>query len=318
MAHEKLTCSLCQYSTKKRYNLNRHMKLVHKIDKCSTEEDAPVLLHEAQELTKMSGEVPVLAQNLTAAAQILTESAQILTDRSTENDDTIAKGGTHCDMCGRSYASLKSLHQHKSRCKGDKNPLQCQMCFRVFACLRTKYNHKKSCKGPLQDATSITNNNYKQCTINNNNINNNNITINIANFNAEKTEHITQDFARSCFAKGAHGVRPMVDMIYFNDEHPENHNVKIASLNHDVVEVYRNGRWRMDGLLEVIDNMISNSTGTIITKLNRPLNTEDDLQNLCAIQNMTPDHKRKIRQYTKSKLIERRSGSAVQVEEVVS
>lgn len=62
----------------------------------------------------------------------------------------------------------------------------------------------------------------------------------------------------------------------------------------------------MEGLLTTIDNMIANSTGTMISKLNRPLNTEGDLEKWCSIQNLAPEHKRKIREHTKSKLVERR------------
>lgn len=211
-----------------------------------------------------------------------------------------------CEDCGKSFATLKTLRKHKGRCKGMVNPLQCPECLRVFSSVQVRYNHKRNCKGPESNASNTVNNNYYQCPITTNNNTQNNITINVANFNAEKTDHITQEFARWCFDKGAYGITPMVDKIYFNEDHPENHNVKLESLNHSLVEVYKGGVWRVEGLLTTIDNMITNSTGTMMMKMNRPLNTEGDLEKWCAIQNLAPDHKRKIREHTKGKLVERR------------
>lgn len=311
MAHEELNCPHCEYKTPKRYNLNRHIRLVHATE---CDDQRTVSTDSAGKFSLEAGKFSFEAGKFSLESGEFSLNTQ---DQNNVVDTQDCNGKTHqCSLCEKFYSSSKTLKEHSRICKGKVNPLQCPTCHRDFPTAKAKCNHKRHCKGPEEGCGSNTvNNNYTQCTINNttNNTQNNNITINIANFNAEKTEHITQDFARACFDKGAYGISPMVDKIYFNSEHPENHNVKLASLNHSLVEVYKNDGWRMEGLLTTIDNMISNSTGTMMQKLNRPLNVDEDLEKWNAIQNMAPEHKRKIREHTKSKLVERRSLATTKV-----
>jgi hypothetical protein len=63
-----------------------------------------------------------------------------------------------------------------------------------------------------------------QCTVNNGN---NNITINIRNYGHENRSHITADFMNG------RGLYNLIKSIHFNNEHPENHNIRKHDSNDD-------------------------------------------------------------------------------------
>jgi uncharacterized C2H2 Zn-finger protein len=303
MAHQELTCPHCDYSTPKRFNLNRHIVAVHSF--------------HLEENSRNSQKVPADSQKVPADSQKVPENSQKVpadSQKVPENSPNVLHEH-QCEKCEKLYANANSLRVHKKKCNGKLNPLQCPTCHMIFANKKTKYNHKSQCQGAQLPVTHTidTQNNYNQCTINNvhnTQNNNNNININIMNFNQENLDYITHEFARSCFDSGVHGVNPMIDKIYFNEEHPENHNVQLVSLNHGVVEVYKNNKWIADAIVNVIDRMISHSTGTMLLKIQHDkLDPENDLPNLAAIQNIAPEHKKKIRDHTKCKLIARRNDS---------
>lgn len=110
---------------------------------------------------------------------------------------------------------------------------------------------------------------------------------------------------------GWHGIIPMIDKIYFNPEHPENFNVKLTSLKNSLVEVRKNDTWKPQGLNDTIDKMIDTSGTQIICKASKHITSEniaqeDIVNNIDSIRNIKPDAKRKLRERTKARLVERR------------
>lgn len=298
MAQKALNCPHCEYSTNKRFNLERHIGTMHEP---VASIDRPKVLLDRQEV-------------LLGRQEVLPRRPKV---PDADIDDEPPTGHV-CMQCERVYANADSLRVHMRKCKGKVNPLECLHCKKLFPCLKSKYNHKRFCKAlkdvdhvPSQAADTI--NNYQQCSITNthnttNNTLNNNINVfNIANFNAENTSYISRDFATQCFKKGIYGVNPMLNMIYFNDAHPENHNVKIKSLNHGLVEVYSNDKWNSDDMNDTLERMVKNSTGTILMKADHSsMTAEECLENSAAIQSMKYSQKRKLMNKAKAKLEDRR------------
>ena len=66
----------------------------------------------------------------------------------------------------------------------------------------------------------------------------NSVHVHINGFGNENTEYISQDFAVRCLEKGARGIMPMLEQIFFNEQHTENHNVRLRSLKNMLVEVF--------------------------------------------------------------------------------
>ncbi len=293
MSQKSIKCSQCDYTATRTYNLKRHMKLVHNI----------VESPSAEKFHATAEKFHATAEKFHAAAEKFHAEEDNKTNTSSKS--------FCCSKCKKSYTRKSNLRKHEETCTGITN-LQCPYCKKCFTSVKGKSHHKRVCQHIPSIETenetigpNVVSNNYSHCTVNNNTTNN--IQINITNFNSENTEYITEDFARRCFESGVHGVNPMIDKLYFEEEHPENHNVKLKSLNHSLVEIHTDKGWIPHGLYNVIDRMISNSTGTILLKIQHmPMNIEEDAYRMNAIQNITPEHKRKIRERTKSKLVARR------------
>jgi ferritin-like metal-binding protein YciE len=136
----------------------------------------------------------------------------------------------------------------------------------------------------------------------------NNVVININNFGEETKEYITVEFARKCLEQGAYGIQHMLDVLYFNDEHPENNSVRMRSLKNSLVEVMKDTKWECRGLNDTIDTMINTSRSEILSKGidTKTEPTMENLANIDSIQNIEPTKKKRIREKTKSKLVQRR------------
>lgn len=199
------------------------------------------------------------------------------------------------------------------------NPYQCETCGKRYASRGGlsyhKRNEKSRCDVPQQILHRIKELEEKISTIhtaptiigNNNFIGNVNITINT--FGQESKEYISLDFARTCLELGWCGVEKMMDKIYFDKQHPENHNVKLKSLKNHLVEVFKGHGWEARGLNDTLDTMINHSGSEIINKvtnviINEP--SEENVMSLQAISNLKPSHKKRIKERAKGKLVYRR------------
>jgi hypothetical protein len=176
----------------------------------------------------------------------------------------------------------------------------------------------------IQEHSSIVNNinNTTNNTVNNtNNINNtinvggnviqNNIHIN--SFGNENKDYIAIEFIRQCLNQGSYGISPMIDKIYFDPEHPENHNVELESFKNRLVKVVQENQWQFASLLNTVDQMITKASTFIVSTLAQEImekiptkEGQDTMVNVQSIQNIEPHMKKRIREHTKGRLARRR------------
>lgn len=133
-------------------------------------------------------------------------------------------------------------------------------------------------------------------------------------FGNESRDHITKEFAIECFQKGAYGILDMLDKIYFDENTPENHNIKIRSLKNMLVEVFKDPHWEVRGFHDTVDGMISTSRNEIIKDINctEIINNNDEL--LYTLQNiLNPPLQRvkNIKEHTKARLVQRREDISI-------
>jgi hypothetical protein len=84
-------------------------------------------------------------------------------------------------------------------------------------------------------------------------------------FTYEIMNYITHEFAIQCLNKEEHeGMRDMLNAIYFNTDHKENHNVRLVSLNKQIVEVFYNQDWVSMKLHDAIQTMIKTAMDVIL------------------------------------------------------
>ena len=84
--------------------------------------------------------------------------------------------------------------------------------------------------------TYNTENNIKDNTITNTTTTNNNLNLNV--FGKENMEMVTDEIKKEMI-KGPFKMMPkLLEMIYFNKDHPENHTMKLVNKNKDVMKIH--------------------------------------------------------------------------------
>jgi len=167
----------------------------------------------------------------------------------------------------------------------------CYFCMKAFNNRQSRINHYKSKHQTeyndiiktIKDNTNVINGNGTingdhntlniQNTVNTNTtINNNtNYHIHLHPFGEENTEYLTDEMRMKCLECGFPGLQEILKQIYFNEQHPENHNVKLQSIKHEIVLVYSKDQdWEHKPLDDTVDNMIKNSQREIRLVLKEP------------------------------------------------
>lgn len=294
------TCSKCNYTTQRKYNLDRHTKLVHK-------EDNNASSHTVDDTTTIVDISPHIVDNL-----------PINVDNSPQKNDEDSESESgkcfKCNDCYKSFTTKYRLTTHHSKCPKIHSPLACPKCLRIFSDRSAKHRHIKICKHgavtiPTDTTTTVTPIQQQIITQNNNNINNiqnniqtqnvtqNNYTIVVNPFGQERDDYITDEFKDMCIrsVNGA-GVRLMVEKTHFNPDVPENHNIRLRSTKQQQLSVYDGQRWKITDKNEIIENILSKTCAKLIKHYNEsPIRDEDInqhhnllIQNLMAIGTKIP------------------------------
>jgi uncharacterized C2H2 Zn-finger protein len=289
------------------FNMKRHITMMHSP---SVEEGVTDQEKEGENVSTGGENVSTEGENVSTGGENVSTGG--------ENVSTFS-----CPTCYKTFLTRKYMNRHVPGCKRVKNPLECEKCHRVFKSRGGLSKHRWRCEDTygsvevcptscVEGITNIvTNNNNFNNTINvaGNVIQHNNNTININNFGQENKEYIAIEFIRQCLSQGSYGISPMIDKIYFDPEHPENHNVSLESFKNRLVKVVQENKWQLSSLLNTVDSMISKASNFIISTLAQEIIEkveEDTLTNVHAIQSIEPNMKKRIREHTKGRLARRR------------
>jgi hypothetical protein len=159
-----------------------------------------------------------------------------------------------CEWCDKEYNHASGLSRHKKICPSkpthenitseletdsptvdDEDPSTVED-------LKIELNRLKNIISEQSLGTTINNN----TNIDNSIDNSTNVSIVINNFGQEKIDHILSDynFMKKCFKNLlSHGIVELMRKIHFDDEHPENQNIKFRSFKQDLIEIFNGNRW---------------------------------------------------------------------------
>ena len=293
-------CSQCEYNSKFSYNVRRHFDRKHGI--------------EIKELPENATQLPENATQLPENATQIPENATV---NSIEcNSKTLHKN--QCDKCEKIFAKYCTKVKHIENCKGKINKLQCNYCNEIFTLHQAKYRHQKTCKLKTKnDLTSsdlviqnintqnnITNNIDNRQIINNDNRQiTNNITLQIRNFGDENKDYLTNAFLLQCYKNGYYGLVEMIENVYFNKEHPENHNVRIGSLKNKYLEIHKDDKWVPQGVNETLNRMINTTATDIILNVD---DSQKEIEKIMEIQNLDTKKEKLLKESINGKLIARK------------
>ena len=158
-----------------------------------------------------------------------------------------------CEDCGKSYKYRQGLSFHRKTCTGNVH-------------INTYHEEKEMKRDQeieelrsqiaflMETRGTTTNNN----TTNNNTQNNTqNIYITVNNFGKENIEYITdKDICRLISMAPSKTIPNIIQMIHFDPEHPENHNVKMTNKKLKYAQVFTDNGWVTTSRGKAVDDMI--------------------------------------------------------------
>ena len=293
-------CPKCDFKSLKLYNTRRHFLRFHGHENDQCEE-----------------EVKNSVDNVKNSVDNVKNSV----DNVKNSVDNVKKGVDNiCHRCGKNFCRKSYLNVHLETCEGKKDPFGCDFCDRTFVTRSNKYHHMKICKEKLSDLKQLTinnNNNIINNTTNNitnNNNINNTINIQLNNFGKEDTSYLSPDYLDKCYELGAPSIKNMVISIYFDENHPENHTVKLISLKNEYVNVHEDGNWLPRTITDAITSMKQKATDTLLepkkeeidSLVNKNNINEEDCDKIVKIQelqNVPTDSNKNISNAIKVNLI---------------
>lgn len=177
---------------------------------------------------------------------------------------------TECDVCGAIFKHKTSLYKHKKEnCKGykiikkNKTPQS-----KEIADLRNEVEKLKNM------ILSQSNNNTINNTQNNNTQNidkSQNIVINvdlgkykINKFGEEDLSHITTETFKKILGKGLKSVPELIQIVNFDKDHPQNHNVLVTNLRSKNAKVHNGEKWETRDLDDIANQLVENNTARAI------------------------------------------------------
>ena len=215
-----LKCAVCNYKTNKKYNLERHHNAKHNSD-----------LFEENGFAK-------IGKNVHPNGKIVHPKRKIVHP----NEKIVHHLENICKKCNKSYKTLKSLIKHEETCKGIDD-LTCPRCMISFSSRSSKSNHMKRNNCKPRSIIYARKTNLENEIVNYNTINNiesqynigtqNNVTNNIYvnNYGNERIDYLNYEKMLEIFKKAYDIPSLLTKEIHFNEEFPENNNIKDSDKN---------------------------------------------------------------------------------------
>lgn len=218
-------CEPCKYSSKKKYNYNKHLK------------------------------TPKHFQNIKETLPSATFTTQI--PHNTTHDPHKYHTDPHnttqihiCQYCQRGFSRRDSLTRHINKyCKQKESHDEGLLL--VEYKMQLLEAEKEELKKQINDLlTRVGNNNNSN---NNNTINN---TIQINNYGSENLSHITPAVMTNLLKTPIGMISMLVEQVHFNPEFPENFNITIDNKNDTYAKIFKNGKWSYKDRQETIQDLV--------------------------------------------------------------
>jgi len=171
-----------------------------------------------------------------------------------------------CDFCDLYFSTHPNKRRHELHyCK--ENPST--MKYKIHKLEKEKKKLEKKIEKMMN----------KMCTINNttNNNNTNNIIV-VNNYGKENTDYLTSEKIAKLLDRPYDSIQDLIKMLHFNEEHPENHNVKITNKKEPFALVWNDPIWEIRKKKSVVKDIVDKSYVMID-------NTHDDVYHSTDKQN---------------------------------
>jgi len=239
-AVKKHKCTLCEYATSRKSDLNRH--------------------HNAKHISSITPvcEYMILEKNVTPNEKNVTPNEKFVTPQ------------LICKKCNKIYKTKGSFVNHEVKCNG-VDELTCPRCMISFSSRQHKSRHilNNKCKprsimyARTPNADNIANINTQNNIDTQNNIqtqNNNNNTIIINNYGNERTDYLDYDKMLEIFKTAYNIPSVLTKYIHFNKEFPENNNIIHNKIDTDYPLVKIEGEYIYRSINNLVQELVKDKT----------------------------------------------------------
>lgn len=153
-----------------------------------------------------------------------------------------------CQFCEKRFNDRSNRRKHERNCKDNNSEVSTMFKTMMGEIISLKQALKEKDTGP------VVNNNINSIT---NNVQNNYINVNLKPFGHEQLDHLS-DIDLTTYLLGMEsGFTKMFKSIHFNDDVPENMNVRYKSTKQNLIEVYEGESWIEHDADWVVDIIIN-------------------------------------------------------------
>jgi uncharacterized C2H2 Zn-finger protein len=263
------SCSFCNYTTKRKFDLKRHQNAKHITNEGNSLNVYPNLQNVFQDNANVIQDnvnVPQYKEN------VFSNNENIINNIENDNINKFI-----CIKCNKLYKTKKYLENHEKTCNG-VDILTCPRCMISFANRKSKSKHiiRNTCKprsiihartpnvqNIITNNSNSNNTTYNNINTNSNN-NNNNITNNnfiINNYGNERVDYIDKYKFLEIFKKCYDIPSALTKEIHFNTDFPENKNIK--DYNKTTALIKTDETFIMKDKKLLVDEIITNKTRMI-------------------------------------------------------
>jgi len=242
-------CHRCGYNTNRRSNIIQHLnrkKVCKPILGDISIED--IKKHYNLEINKIPQNTTFLPHNTI----FLPQNTTLLPHNITKENQ--------CKYCNKILSRYDSLNRHMKICKKkkDSETLVIKQEEEIQQMKLEKNNEIKELKEMVEkllvENKGNTNISDNRISNSNNTIHN---TININNYGDENIKYITSDYILNLLKfKPAKAIPELIKHTHFNDEHPENQNIKITNKKGSHIKVRKNNKWELQNKEETLSDLI--------------------------------------------------------------
>lgn len=195
-----------------------------------------------------------------------------------------------CEFCGTKFNSRSNKSRHKKTCEKALQAKEQTSNKDIIDKLNvlaeqnnTLLQQNSILTQRLQEVENKLTTRTNTTVTNNNNITNNIININLNNFGNEDVSYLTPEFLSYCIMNPRKGMTSLIENIHYNNDYPENQNIRCKSLKQNVFEKYIDSEWRPCDASNTLDELIRKGYRILNTHytdnlMNDPQILEDEIK----------------------------------------
>jgi hypothetical protein len=223
-------CNICDYITKRQYNYNKHLNTKKHINNEKSYDMNNGNYIEKTEKKDSKG-LKIKKKGLKKDSKGLKTNLQI-----PDNSNKFV-----CEYCNLALKTRPIMLRHiKKSCKKKQELYKEQNENKELQeIIKSQSKQISKIEKKLEKNGKQINN-----TQNNNSNNTINNTIHINNYGEENLEMLTDEFKEKCVTRPFYAILEIIKKIHFNDDYPENKNMRLVNKRDNKIQVLDDGKWK--------------------------------------------------------------------------